>query len=648
MGSIPISVTRVSHNLQTISLLQSLRSNTLSLYTEQNRLSSGKQLTSPSEDPAAAFQALQLSEILENQDQILTNINYADSVLSATDTAIGEVSGLLTDAHSIGQGMVEGTVSTEERQSEAQVILSTINQLVSVGNRKYRNIQLFGGQRTQTVPFTQTHGVAEYRGDTGGLTAHVDVNQDPTINLNGAELFGALSSGVQGAVDLNPALTTNTRLADMGGSTGNGITRGLVRVSLTSPAKSFTVDLSGADTAGDVIDLMNGAAEQAGLAVGPGGDFDASFNATLDGYQISAGAGTVTVDDMGDGVTSRDLGIRGSGASITGSDLNVKVTGMTDVSALFGGAGAALGTIRIQNGNLSSDIDLSAATTVQDILNRINTAGVEVTAQINATANGIDVINPVSGYQMTIGEVNGNTAETLGIRSMYGGTLLSDLNQGKGVTTLPGQADLTIQAKNGTSFDVNLDGCKTVQDVLDKINAAAATASVAVTADLASVGNGIRITDNTGGAGELVVSRANMSYAIDGLGLSQRTTGNTITGTDVSGKEPDSVFTALHNLYDGLMSDDTAKIGDATAKLEKFMNTATQLQGSVGARSKAMTTRQQLTEDAVTATKALLSNVQDVDYTEAVTRFQQAQTALQANLLTGSKLMQISLLDYLS
>jgi flagellar hook-associated protein 3 FlgL len=95
------------------------------------------------------------------------------------------------------------------------------------------------------------------------------------------------------------------------------------------------------------------------------------------------------------------------------------------------------------------------------------------------------------------------------------------------------------------------------------------------------------------------------------------------------------------------MADDTAKISTATNRVEGFMHAATQLQGSVGARSKAMTTRQQLTEDAVTATKALLSDVKDIDYTEAVTKFQQAQTALQANLMTGAKLMQISLLDYL-
>ncbi len=60
-----------------------------------------------------------------------------------------------------------------------------------------------------------------------------------------------------------------------------------------------------------------------------------------------------------------------------------------------------------------------------------------------------------------------------------------------------------------------------------------------------------------------------------------------------------------------------------------------------------MTMRLNLTDDAVTATQKLLSEVKDLDCTEAVTRFQQAQTTLQANLMTGSKLLQMSLMDYL-
>jgi flagellar hook-associated protein 3 FlgL len=70
-------------------------------------------------------------------------------------------------------------------------------------------------------------------------------------------------------------------------------------------------------------------------------------------------------------------------------------------------------------------------------------------------------------------------------------------------------------------------------------------------------------------------------------------------------------------------------------------------QGVVGAQSRGMGERLTRTEDAVNATQQMLSQVKDSDYTEAVTKFQQAQTALQASIMTGSQLMNLSLLEFL-
>lgn len=53
-------------------------------------------------------------------------------------------------------------------------------------------------------------------------------------------------------------------------------------------------------------------------------------------------------------------------------------------------------------------------------------------------------------------------------------------------------------------------------------------------------------------------------------------------------------------------------------------------------------------ESAVNATRSFLSEIEDLDYTEAVRRFQQAQTALQASLLSGSQLLNVSLLNFLA
>jgi len=654
MAVTSINMVRVSHNMRTISTLDSLRQNTLSLFLEQNRLSSGNKLNAPSEDPVAANHALQLTQALEHQDQVLANIRHADSFLATTDSAIGEINDLLIEAHSIASEMVNTTADQAQRDSMAELIRGMIDQMVLVGNRTYGGVYLFGGQQTTSTPFTQQSGGVEYQGDTAILTTDVGLEEDPAINLTGYDVFGSLSSVVSGVVDLDPVLMAETRLADVDGAAGVGIEPSQIRISLDTPAVSFVVDLSKADTVGDVVDYINQAASDAGLTTGAGGQFNATINGAGNGLQLATPGVTVSVQEISEGVTARDLGLLGSGlGGVNGSDLNPQVTLTTEVASLFAGTGAALGSIRIENGTLVATVDLSGATTVQDILNRINSAGVQVKASINAGGTGIDVVSKMSGADLHIGEAGGTAAELLGIRTLYGGTQVSDLNDGIGLRTETGKADIRITSKDGTVVDVNLDGAQTIQDVLDAINNAAVAAGASIAASLATTGNGIRLADSSGGAGTLSTSRLNYSMAIDDLGLNKQVDNPAATeliGDDTNGIKTDSVFTALIELYDALVSggpEVEQNITRAAEKINTFIDRSNRLQGVIGARSRAMSIRLELTEDAVVSTTSLLSQIKDLDYTEAVTKFQQAQTALQANLMTSSRLLQLSLLDFI-
>ena len=660
MAVSPVNITRVSSSMQTLSLLSSLQRNQLQLFLQQNQLSSGLRINAPSDDPVGAIQALNATQALERQDQVLKNIRHANGFMSTTDGTIGEISTLLIEAHGIASEMANSTATEDQRSAQAELIRGMINQLVTLGNRTYEGVYLFGGQQTTKQPFSQTSGGVEYRGDTKQLLTHVGVGLNERFNLDGAELFGALSSQVQGYVDLDPVLTLDTRLKDVNGAVGLGVTKGMVRVTLDSPEVSFLADLTKADTVGDAIDYLHAAAEAAGLTSGPGGQFEVTLNADEDGLDISVAGGDVTIADVGSGTTARDLGILGSDTgTLEGADMQARVTGETTIDALFAGAGATLGSIRIQNGGNVKDIDLSGADTIQKVLNRINSANIDVKASINAAGTGINVINLRSGYEMHIGEVNGDTAETLGIRTLHGGLSLSTLNNGSALSTVAGKPDLRIIPKNSgdtvpaTVVEVNLDGVKTVQGVLDAINNAATAAGVDITASLASVGTGIRIEDNTGGGGLLQVERMNGSFAIDALGLNKAAdtaTATELTSDLIGGIEPDSVFSALIQLENALRTpggDQEQRITAAGERVNAFIDRANKVAGTVGTRARALNERLIFTEDAVLATRQVLSEVRDLDYTEAITKFQQAETTLQASLLTGSRLQQLSLLNFI-
>jgi len=305
--------------------------------------------------------------------------------------------------------------------------------------------------------------------------------------------------------------------------------------------------------------------------------------------------------------------------------------------------------ITIRNGDNSITLNFASAQTFQDIINTINASGMGIKAKINSQGTGIDITNEVAGARLSIGENGGTTADDLGIRTFRPETLLADLNEGIGVHT--GTDDgFQIVASNGATVDVNLSGAKTVQDVIDRTNAAAAAAGVQIQAGFAKIGNGIVLTDNTGGTGTFQVVRLNLSDAASDLGILKTADAGTnqITGNDVNPQKDESIFTYLIDLREGLKTNDVSKMETAAKNIENYMEDLNKYQGKLGFMAKGLELRKTRTEDAILSTKTLLSGIKDLDYTESILKFQNLQTALQANLQSAGQILQTSLLDFLS
>lgn len=640
----PINISRVTSTLQSGALRTSLQRNTLDAFLEQNRISSGRRFLSPSEDPSRAARALNLTEILSQQQQLITNIRHAANTLDATDAAMAEVNTLINEAEAVASQNLGSLASNEERDAAAEVVRSIRDQLIVVGNRSFDGRFLFAGRNTNLQPFVSALGGTAYVGDTGDIFARTDVDELESINLTGDVLFGALSATTS-SVDLNPIISAETRLEDLIGANRTGVTKGEFQI-VEDNGTVVTVNIADTDSIGDVVDAINAAATAAGAG------FTASVHDA--GITIKPGGSAVTVRDISTGVAARDLGLltaAPTSAPIVGVDLGVALTSTTPIANLAGGTGIDLtGGLLITNGDFSATVDVSQAETVQDILNAVNASGLSIRGQINTARNGIEIVNTLSGAVMTVGENGGTTATDLGIRTLHEGTTLDSLNGGLGVRTLDGRTDLTITAKDGASFEVNLDGARTIQEVLDLINAAATAAGVGIAADLAAVGNGIRLTDTTGGAGSIVVGRANLSFAMDDLGIGGRANdpATELIGGDTAGVKVQGVISALYDLERALLNDDSQAITLAVEAVDAHLVEFNRARGLVGARAAAMQDRLTQTETASFATEAFLSEVQDLDLTEAITRFQQAQTTLQATLLTGSRILNTSLLNFLA
>jgi flagellar hook-associated protein 3 FlgL len=636
MSIAPIPISRVSNLQSSNAALQQISITQQQLQVVEQQLSTGLRVNRPSDDPSSAAIIQQLQLTAAQQTNYLSNVSAAQSQLGETDSTLNDLTSLLQQAQTIASANVSSTVTAAARASAATVVDSLYSQALTMANKEFNGTYLFAGDLQTQPPYIAATGGVQFVGSTTTLKTTIDQNSQLEYQISGADIFGGTSSQVTGTAVLSPRLQATTRLSDLQGATNSGFSPGSIQIG--NGTATATVDLSNASTLNDVLNAINNAAL-------PG------VTASLGQYGIvinSTGGANVTVNEVGGGSTATSLGIlqttaAGANVGINGTNIGALVTGFTPLSALRGGAGISPAGFTIQNGTTSKAITTSPSMTVEDLINEINGAGLGVTAQINSAGTGINVLNAVQGTSMTISE-NGSTSATgLGIRSFTASTPLSQLNNGTGVNTVAGN-NFSVTTADGSVIDIPLSNPLTVQDVLNQINAAGGGK---VSASISTTGNGIALTDNTNGGGSLTVTPLNASSAANDLGLLVLPTGNQIKGSDPGGITVPGIFTHLQNLRDALRSNSQTGITAAAEGLQTDGTQVTQVQGKTGAMEQELQQQSTRLTAENTATQAMISQVQDVDYATATTQFQQLQDSLQAALAAAGKTLNLSLMDYI-
>ncbi|RMH12917.1 MAG: hypothetical protein D6695_05455, partial [Planctomycetota bacterium] len=609
----------------------------------------------------------------------LSNLAYAADALDVLDSTLGEATDLLNEAKSLALEQMNTGTTAEERANQALVVQSLIDSMERMANRESIVGYIFGGSRPGIPPVESFHGGFRFVGERGGLTTDLGVLRGIPITLGADNVIGSMSARVEGAVDLDPELSEETRVSDLRGARGLGVTLGRVKASFDG-GEPFDIDLSGADTVGDVVDQIEASIrayedENEVTILGAGG---VSLNGRS--IEIDVSDGELLFEDLPGGITGQDLGLVASPASAFGStrsltgDLQPRISWNTPIDALQA-LSDPLGTIRLTNNGTSAIIDLSEAETLDDVRSLIEGTNLGVRVEINDDGTGINVVSEVAGGRgdgLAIEEVSGTTAEQLGIRSMTLETSLDVFNDGRGVQIVDGQIDPTtglydternvdfiITLGDGFEIPIDLrpDDVLTVGSVIDAINEqaeAALTEAGRSTSDLVAslntTTNGIALTQDSGISGALAVRADNNSPAAEQLGLLDGTwndTTGTLVGEDRAKSRPDNVFTHLIDLRDALNANDDFGISLAAEKLDESLSRIVESRALVAGYARRVSDESLREEDRQVLDLQMRSELRDLDYAEAASRFAQLQTQLQAGLQTTAQLSRLSLLDFL-
>ena len=161
----------------------------------QQQISTGKQLTTFSDDPAGASQSLALRSALADNAQYQRDADQAHSFLSATDSALSSATSLIQSARQIAVQGANSDQSPESFAALASQVDGLTQQLTQVANSDLHGKYLFGGTQTTQAPYdaTQTYGgnTAIRHGDVSGRTIRL------TINTPGSAAFGPAFTALQ-------------------------------------------------------------------------------------------------------------------------------------------------------------------------------------------------------------------------------------------------------------------------------------------------------------------------------------------------------------------------------------------------------------------------------------------------------------------
>src|ERR1017187_4848759 len=214
---------RISTNTvfsQTVTQLDTLSS---SLQQTQQQVSSGMRIQNPSDDPAGAALALQITQTSSTNSQYLSNIGTTNDAATLAEGTLQGVTSLLYNVQSTAIQAGDPALASSDRATLATNLQSDLSQLMGLANSTDAvGNYLFSGFKGSTQPFV--NGVdpktgqpaVQYNGDDGQRLIQVSSNQQIATSSSGADIFMRIKNGNGTFVTQAGAANTGSGVANQG------------------------------------------------------------------------------------------------------------------------------------------------------------------------------------------------------------------------------------------------------------------------------------------------------------------------------------------------------------------------------------------------------------------------------------------------
>jgi flagellar hook-associated protein 3 FlgL len=223
---------RITTNMVHRSVLSDLNTLTDKLARTQEKASSGKQITRPSDDPYGTSRAMTLRSALASNDVYKSNIEDAEDWQNTTEAALDSITQYVHRANDL---LIQGSSDTADATSR-NALADEIDQIVQgvkeTANAQYGDKYVFSGTATATPPYVQ--GADDtYKGDQGGLNPAVpgvlrEIGPGVTMSINsvGQEILGdGQAAGDKKLLDTLRTISQDLRAGNGAALRGTDITQ---------------------------------------------------------------------------------------------------------------------------------------------------------------------------------------------------------------------------------------------------------------------------------------------------------------------------------------------------------------------------------------------------------------------------------------
>jgi flagellar hook-associated protein 3 FlgL len=201
---------RVTNKLMIDNKITYMDDNLERLNALQEKIASGKQFQTMSDDPGRAASAISLRSSLQTNQNYIDNDAVVNDWLSANEYGFKQMSDVGTRAQTLILQGISDSNSSDERNAMANEIDQLLQQSVGIANTQNNGKYIFAGLRSKSAaaPFVldAAHTAVTANDDTHSIQVDISPGQTLTTNFIGSAVFAPFFKAL---IDARDALRTN-------------------------------------------------------------------------------------------------------------------------------------------------------------------------------------------------------------------------------------------------------------------------------------------------------------------------------------------------------------------------------------------------------------------------------------------------------